>query len=235
MAALAILAKPQGLFLVAAFIAVVVARAIRQKRMEWVPAAAGFGAMAAACPWFIFCLYKYGHALGPAYISLQGIAQKYPAVTAGAVLTPLFFRWPYTMFVSFWGNFGHLDTPLPPWIAGALWWAHIIVFTAVAAATVKSAFAFRLRRNTLFLVSVASALALDILFALFFYYSIKYEGGQGRYYFPAWPFMAAAFFYAYRTIAPTSLHRIGYLVFALGMTAFFFYSMYWVLLPRYYL
>ncbi len=236
MAGLAILAKPHGFFLVAALVAFIVALAVRQKRMEWTPAAAGFGAMAAvALPWLLFGIAHYGHALGPAYIPLQEITLRHPPVTASDILTPMFFRWPYTMFVSFWGNFGHLDTPLPPWLATGLWWTFIAAFASVVAATAKAAFGRAHRRNTLFFACISSVLALDILFALFFFYSIKYEGGQGRYYFAAWPFMSATFFYAYRIFAPARLHWGGYLVFALGMMALFFYSAYSVLLPRYYL
>ncbi|MBI5179145.1 MAG: DUF2142 domain-containing protein [Nitrospinae bacterium] len=235
-AGLAALAKPHGLFLLPAWLAFAAARSLTHKRMEWKEPLASLGLMAAiALPWYLFCAVEYGHPLGPSYIALGEIAGKYPPHSIISTLTPLFFRWPYTMFVSYWGNFGHLDTPIPDGLALALWWIYCAIFVALWATAVIALRRFSRGRHLLFLSALCAVIILDLMFAFFFYHSIMYEGGQGRYYFPAWLFMSGAVFYSVKVLVPGKFRRACYLLLAGSMILFCVYSAYAVLMPRYYL
>lgn len=227
----AAVAKSHGVFAVAALPLFVLARFVATRRMPWRAAGYSLGAaLLAAAPWFAFSFRHYGSLFG-----VSGGAAAAGAPTAAAIAAPLFFRWPFTLFVSFFGNFGALDTPLPDRTAIALWYLHIAAFAAVAAAA-AAVIARRSMRGGrgLFILCIALVAGFDLMLALFFYGGMM-DGGQGRYYFAVWPLMAGALFYALHTLLPRRLARPAMIGLALCMALLSICAAFHVVLPRYYL
>lgn len=227
----AAVAKSHGVFVFAALPLFPLVRFAVTRRIPWRAAAYSLGAaLLTAGPWFAFSFHQYGSPF-----SIAGGATETGFPSVGAIFTPLFFRWPFTLFVSFFGNFGTLDTPLPAGTAMILWNLHIAAFVAVvfAAVTVMVRRSLRGGRG-LFILCVTLVAGFDLMLALFFYGGMM-DGGQGRYYFAVWPLMAAALFYALNILLPRWLSRpfMGILVFAMALLSIC--AAFHVVLPRYYL
>lgn len=227
----AAVAKSHGVFVIAALPLFPLMRFAVTRRMPWRAAAYSIGAaLLTAGPWFAFSFHQYGSLFG-----VGGGATGTGPPSVGAVFTPLFFRWPLTLFVSFFGNFGTLDTPLPARTALVIWYLHIAAFVAVvlAAGTVMARRSLRGGRG-LFILCVTLVAGFDLMLALFFYGGMM-DGGQGRYYFTVWPLMAAALFYALNIFLPRRMNRpfMGILVLAMALLSIC--AAFHVVLPRYYL
>ena len=227
----AAVAKSHGIFIIAALPLFWLARLAVARKVPWREAGYSLGvALFAAGPWFAFSFHHYGSLFGAS----GGVAAA-GAPSAVSVVTPLFFRWPFTLFVSFIGNFGTLDTPLPDGASIALWYLHCAAFAAVAIAAAAVIARRSLRGGKgLFILCVALVAGFDLMLALFFYGGMM-NGGQGRYYFAVWPLMAAALFYALNTLLPRRWAGLfmGLLAFCMGLLSI--YAAFHVVIPRYYL
>lgn len=227
----AAMAKSHGIFVIAALPLFLLVRFVATGRLPWRAVAYSLGAaLLTAGPWFAFSLHQYGSPFGvPSGAAVAG------SPSVGAILTPLFFRWPFTLFVSFFGNFGTLDTPLPVRTAMILWNLHLAAFVAViiAAAVVMARRSLRGARG-LFILCITLVAGFDLMLALFFYGGMM-DGGQGRYYFAVWPLMAGALFYALNLFLPRWSRRPFMGILALAMALLSLFAAFHVVLPRYYL
>lgn len=227
----ATVAKSHGIFVFAALPLFPLVRFAVTRRMPWRALAYSLGvALLTAGPWFAFSFHQYGSLFGiPSGAAVAGS----PSMIA--IFTPLFFRWPFTLFVSFFGNFGTLDTPLPSWTAMILWNLHIAAFVGavIAAAVVMGRRSLRGGRG-LFLLCLALVAGFDLMLA-FFFYSGMMDGGQGRYYFTVWPLMAGALFYSLNILLPRWSRRPFMGILALAMALLSLCAAFHVVLPRYYL
>lgn len=241
---LACLAKTQGLFLLVPWFATLAGASVLTRKIlprHGVPVRYfGIGVLpilVLLIPWWMFCQIHYGSWLGPSFAPLETVEAKYVAPDLLHRLLPLFFKWPYTVFVSFWGNFGHLDTPIHESVASVLWWGWLaLVGIALLALGKLAKNGFRPRELFfLFALLGISVLALDYILGFFFYPSMMYEGGQGRYYFSIWLPLAGMGFYSLRILfAERTGHALMW-----GLTSsivvYYLYSVFAVLIPRYYL
>lgn len=231
LAGAATVAKSQGIFFIAALPLFWLARAAAGRQMPLRAAGYSIGAaLIAVAPWFAFSFHHYGSLFG-----ISGGAAAAAAPSAAAIVTPLFFRWPFTLFVSFIGNFGSLDTPLPDRLAIALWYLHCAAFAVIAVAAAAVIARRTLRGGAgLFILCIMLVAAFDLMLALFFYGGMM-DGGQGRYYFAVWPLMAAALFYGLNLLTPRRWAGLCMALCALSMALLSAYAAFHVVIPRYFL
>ncbi len=248
---ISILAKTQGFFMLPVWILTIMLRWAIQKKhaasYSWKSAFLGtIIIFAVFAPWAIFSHSNYNNVLGPSVATDNTAAlsdtealqkPKYPQPSIFERLKPVFFRWPYTMFVSFWGNFGYLDTPIHEATASYLWAFFIISCLLVGGAVLTVLFRKKKFPDTflIFLFALAVIYILDLLLSFYLYSSLMYEGGQGRYYFSVWILMAASLYYSIGVIMPRRYVAVVYPALSAMMVYYYFYAVYGVLAVRYYL
>lgn len=234
----AALSKSHGLGIMALAPIFLTARYFRSGNLPWRYIASSIAILALlTLPWYLFSYYEYESFLGPGFRSLDITAAKYEAPALFDRFNPLFFRWPFTMFVSFWGNFGHLDTPIPHSLSLVLWGIYIVAFAAVAALAIKivTRREFGNRSNIIFLSLVSAVYLFDLALSFSVYQSLMYEGGHGRYYFPVWLPMASILFYTLVSLSPERYARMAAVTASLLMFSYFIYTLLSVVTARYYL
>jgi hypothetical protein len=136
---IACLAKTQGFFLLLlwpVFTAVGMFRAGKFEGLKFISGAVLIGLI--IIPWAVFCYINYDSFFGPSFYNLAGAESKYEEPTFLSRFLPLFFRWPFTLFVSFWGNFGYLDTQIHDGVAKILWWIYILFFVIFCLFLIKN-------------------------------------------------------------------------------------------------
>lgn len=235
---LACLAKTQGLFLIILWPLFTVLGLIRSSKSEYSKIVLGTAIIGLfLIPWMLFCYINYDSFLGPSFSDLDFTEQKYEEPSVFSRFLPLFFRWPFTHFVSFWGNFGHLDTPIHGFIAKILWWIHISFFAVFCLFLIKNwqkLVNFE-QKSLIFLMAPIAIYCLDLILSFFFYPSMMYEGGQGRYYFSVWILMAGVVFFSIQNVFSSKYVFPSFLGLSIFMILFYLYSIYGVVIPRYYL
>ena len=236
--AIAILAKPHGLVLAAGLLVLLASRLLKGWSIPWRDVLLSLLLLTLmTAPWFIYCELHYGNILGPGFSSLDVTEAKYEPPSLLERFNPLFFRWPFTMFVSFWGNFGHLDTPIPHNLTIVLWGTYIAAFAAITIFAIKivARREFGDRMNALFISFLLVVYIFDIALAFFLYPSLMYEGGQGRYYFAVWLPMASILFFTLVKLSPDKYARLCAITASLLMLCYFIYALFGVVTARYYL